>query len=67
MTGENGRGCGGIHLHLCDGADKFGDERNFMSCSHGVELEHLEFLNESVVPVLVAVIACRVCLRVARK
>ena len=42
---------GGIDLNLCDGADKFGDERNFMSygvelehLSHGVELEHLEFL-----------------------
>ena len=34
---------GRIDLNRCDGADKFGDERNFMSCSHGVELEHLEF------------------------
>ena len=58
---------GGIDLDLCDGADKFGDERNFMSCSHGVKLEHLVFLNESVVPVLVAVVACRGCLRIARK
>jgi len=58
---------GGIDLNLCDGADKFGDERNFMSCSHGVELEHLEFLNEGVVPVLVAVVAVGICLRIARK
>jgi len=58
---------GGIDLDLCDGADKFGDERNFMSCSHGVKLEHLVFLNESFVPVLVAVVAVGVCLRIAWK
>ena len=57
----------GVHLNLCDCADQFGDECNFMSCSHRVELEHLELLNESVVPVFVAVIAIRDCLRVTRK
>ena len=45
----------GVHLNLGDGADQFGDEGNFMSCSHRVELEHLVLLNESVAPVLVAV------------
>jgi len=58
---------GGIDLDFCDGADKFGDECNFMCCSHGVELEHLVLLNESVVPVLMAMVAVRICLRVARK
>ena len=57
----------GIHFNLRDCADQFGDESNFMSCSHRVEFEHLVLLNESVAPVLVAVVAIRDCFGVARK
>jgi len=38
-----------------------------MNCSHRVEFEHLVLLNESVAPVLVAVVDVRGCFRVTRK
>jgi len=57
----------GVDFDLCDCADQFGDESNFMRCSHRVQLEDLVLLNEILAPVFVTVVAVRVCFRIARE
>jgi len=57
----------GVDFDLRDCADQFGDESNFMRCSHGVQLEDFVPLDEIFALVLVTVVAVRVGFRVARK
>jgi len=57
----------GVDFHLCDCANLFGDESNFVRCSQGVELEDFVLLDEILAPVLVTVVTVRVGFRVARK
>jgi len=56
-----------VDFNLRDCAYQFGDESNFMRCSHGVQLEDFVPLDEILAPVLVTVVAVQVGFRVARK
>ena len=56
-----------VDFDLCDCADQFGDESNFMRCSQGVQLEDFVPLDEILAAVLVTVVAARVGFRAARK
>jgi len=56
----------GVDFDLRDCANQFGDESNFMRCSHGVQLEDFVLLHEILAPVLVTVVAVRVGFRVAQ-
>jgi len=49
-----------IHLNLRDSADQFGDESNFMCCSHGMQLEDFVPLDDILAPGLVPVVTLRV-------
>ena len=57
----------GVDFHLCDCANLFGDESNFVRCSQGVELEDFVLLDEILAPVLVSVVTVRAGFRVAHK
>jgi len=57
----------GVDFDLCDCANQFGHESNFMRCSQGVQLEDFVPLDEILAPVLVTVVPVRVGFRVARK
>ena len=56
-----------VDFDLCDCADQFGDESNFVRCSQGVQLENFVLLDEILALVLATVVAVRVGFRVARK
>jgi len=49
----------GVHFYLCDRADPFGDEGNFMSCGHGEQLEDFVPFDDILAPVLVQVVTIR--------
>ena len=53
----------GVDFDLCNCADQFGDERNFMRCSQGMQLEDFVPFDEILAPVLVTVVAVRGCSR----